>query len=530
MFVPPKFFPAILAALAFSASGVFAASVLDTNGTTLLRLTTTNLDGTGIHIAQAEGSSDTNLLNFEINPAEPNISQPVSKFTYLSGNGTATTYPNGVGAFSGHAAQVASFYFGRAFGVATNISAVDNFDADYFVNNYILVALPPDPVASVVNQSFVFGPLSAGEQQLVDSAYDDSAAQYNTLYVNGAGNGGTVMAPATCYNGIGVGAFGAPSSVGPTIDNGRCKPDIVAAEGYTSFTAPQVAGAAAVLLQAGRRGDGGADTNSAAKIQTVKALLLNGAVKPADWTNAPVTAPLDARYGAGVLNLFNSYQQLAGGKQDEIEATSVSFGDPHPPAGDPANVASLRGWNFTSLSSSVPNDGINHYYFNLTNPPGSARFTVTATLIWNRQQGESAVNDLDIFLYDCANSNLIAQSISFVNNVEHIYTSVPPGRYDLQVVKYGGFPANGNVTSSESYALAWEFFVMPLTLTTTGTNVSLRWPVYPDGFGLQTTTNLGVPGSWVKLTNAPVVTDMTNVVTVPLGGERRFFRLVRPSF
>ena len=128
------------------------------------------------------------------------------------------------------------------------------------------------------------------------------------------------------------------SSVGPTVDNGRAKPDITAPASATSFSTPLVTGAAAVLMQAGLRGDGGGNTNAAADIRTVKALLLNGAVKPADWTNNP-PSPLDPRYGAGMLNVFNSYEQLAGGKHGYIVSTSVSSGRPHPPNGRPARSA-----------------------------------------------------------------------------------------------------------------------------------------------------------------------------------------------
>jgi subtilisin family serine protease len=88
------------------------------------------------------------------------------------------------------------------------------------------------------------------------------------------------MPPAHRYNCISVGAYGGGSSIGPTLDNGRAKPDITAPAGETSFSTPHVAGAAAVLMQAGLRGDGGGDTNSAADIRTVKALLLNGASSP----------------------------------------------------------------------------------------------------------------------------------------------------------------------------------------------------------------------------------------------------------
>src|SRR5262249_1545219 len=140
------------------------------------------------------------------------------------------------------------------------------------------------------------------------------AARYGTLFITGAGNSGSVSSPATCYNGMGVAAYGGNSSIGPTSD-GRSKPDITAPASLTSFSTPQVSGAAAVLLQAANRNDAGAGTAAdAGDARTLKALLMNGAEKPSDWAHT-ATAPLDARYGAGVLNLWNSYRQLRGGKQ-----------------------------------------------------------------------------------------------------------------------------------------------------------------------------------------------------------------------
>lgn len=532
LFTPMKFIwsPAVRLATALALSvSTHAASVLDTNGVTLLRAMTTNLDGAGIRLAQPEGSSDTNTLDFQINPADGNVAQPASLFTFESSLGTATNYPNSVGVFSGHATQVASYLFGRNFGVATNLSHVDNYDADYFINTFIFTNSPPNPGVQIVNQSFIFGTLPVPEQQAIDSAYDDVATAYNILFVSGAGNSGAISAPATCYNGLGVAAFGGASSVGPTPDNGRCKPDLTAPADYTSFSTPQVAGAAALLWQAGRRGDGGSDTNAATDIRTLKALLLNGAVKPANWTNAPST-PLDLRHGAGVLNVFNSWKQLTGGKHTNITSTTVPTGDAHPPTGTLGTVSALSGWDSATLSSSLFNDRNNHYYFNVTNGSSDAAHTLTATLVWNRQQNQSAINDLDLYLYDTASSNLVAESTSFVNNVEHLYVpALPPGRYDLQVWKAGGNMANGRISSSETYALAWEFFALPLAITGTETNVTLRWPVYPDGFRLQSTTNLAV-GSWATLTNVPALSTGTNAMTLPTTNGTQFFRLKRPMF
>ncbi len=241
-------------------------------------------------------------------------------------------------------------------------------------------------------------------------------------------------------------------------------------------------------MQAGLRGDGGNDTNSATDIRTLKALLLNGALKPSGWTNSP-SRPLHFRYGAGILNVFNSYQQLAGGKHDYIVSTSVSAGGLHLPAGDVGAVAALSGWDFNTNSSSILNDSINHYYFDVTNNLPGATFTVTATLVWNRQRNKTGINNLDLFLYDAASSNLVMCSTSLVDNVEHIFVPrLPQGRYDLQVWKAGGV----TVSTSEPYALAFEFFSMPLSLASSGTNATLSWPVYPMGFILESATNLGV--------------------------------------
>jgi len=522
--------------LAFVFLGQMAARAqnLDTIGVTLLQAVTTNVNGTGIRVAQPEAAEYGTTTNWEVNPGASGVGQPVSLFTYFSSSGTANNFPNVVGAESGHADAVAGYFYGIPGGVATNVAHVDSYGANYFVRvferiigsstNYT-VSLPSSNINDpVVNQSFIFTGTTVSLQQAIDSAYDNYAAQYKTLFVSGIGNGGAVNPPATCYNGIGVGAYGGGSSVGPTPDNGRAKPDIMAPAGETSFSTPQVAGAAAVLMQAGLRGDGGNGTNAAADIRTVKALLLNGAIKPADWTNnAP--SPLDTRYGTGVLNVFNSYEQLAGGRHGYIVSTSVSTGGAHPPTGASGTVSTLSGWDFNTNTSSSSADGVNHYYFNVINSVSDATFTATATLVWNRQRNQPDINNLDLFLYDAISSNLVACSTSLVDNVEHLFVpNLAPGRYDLQVWKAGG----SFVSSSETYALAFEFFSMPLGIVMSGTNVVLQWPLYPAGFVLESATNLNPPVSWNTNGPAPAVTNSQNCVTLGATNGSQFFRLWRP--
>ncbi len=508
------------------------AQALDAIGVVLLRTVTTNLNGGGVRVAQPEGNDGTNQPPaFQVNPGNPGVTQPPGLFTYSSHLGPASVFPNSVGVESGHANAVAGFFFGMAGGVATNVAHVHSLDADYFYDTFIKVSSPPNPNARVVNQSFIFGALSVPTQQAVDSAYDNAAALHDTLFVSGIGNGGPVYAPSTCYNGIGVGAYGGATSTGPTPDNGRCKPDITAPAEVTSFSTPQVAGAAALLLQAGLRGDGGSDTNNAADSRTLKALLLNGAVKPANWTHG-TASPLDARYGAGVLNVFNSYMQLAGGKHPAIEQTSVTPGGLHPPGSATAEIASLRGWDYVTIPSTKTADTIKHYYFNLTNALVNGPFTATATLAWNRQNGQSDINDLNLFLYDANTDALIAQSVSSVDNVEHLYIeSLAPGRYDLQVLKRGGGTRGipPRITDSEDYALAWEFFNVNLGIAAVSdTTAVLTWPIYPAGFRPQSSADPASQGTWSDVSATATVSNGVNRLEVTLSGGSRFFRLIRP--
>jgi hypothetical protein len=504
-----------IAFLIFSVATTYASS-LDTIGVNLLRATTANLDGNGFRAAQVEAPVAPNA--WQVNPGAAFVNLPVSRFSYFM-NTVANIFPNGLGVESSHSDGVAQMFYGIPDGVSTNLSHIDNFEANYFLDQVFGLGVIPD---RLVNQSFTT--TSTNDQASADPAYDDFSAQYSTLFISGVGNGllegGAVLPPATGYNGIGVGAYGGASSLGPTRENGRAKPDITAPASATSFSTPQVTGAAALLLQAGMRGDGGSDTNSAADPRTLKALLLNGAVKPGDWSN-PAPSPLDTRYGAGVLNVFNSYRQLAGGRRAFIASTSIPTGNPHPPTASTGNVSSLSGWNFTNLTSSVTNDLVHHYCFNLTN---GVSFTGTMTLVWQRQFEQLGINNLDLYLYDMGTGSLVASSISAVDNVEHIFVAqLPPGRYDLEVLKKGGV----TVSPGENYALAFEFFTMPLTITPGNSTVTLSWPIYPAGFLLESTSSLVPPAIWNTVNVAPVLSNNLNLVTINTSGSNQFFRLRR---
>jgi hypothetical protein len=114
-----------------------------------------------------------------------------------------------------------------------------------------------------------------------------------------------------------------------------------------------------------------------------------------------------------------------------------------------------------------------------------------------------------------------------VDNVQHVYIPMlPPGRYDLQVEKDG----TGEVSSNETYALAFEFFNLSLGISLTNTNAVITWPLAPAGFELQSTTKLTPPATWSTAPETAVVdtNQNQNVVLVPLTGANQFFRLQRP--
>ena len=218
------------------------AQHLDQIGVTLLRKVTTNLDGSGIRVAQPEASLSLDEPIWEVNPAS--IGQPVSLFTYASERGSTRDVPKSWSAEAGHANFGAVLFYGTPGGAATKVAHVDNYDADFFVSNYVS-NLAPMPGTLVVNQSFTYGPLSISDQQQVDSAYDDYSETFGTLFVSAACNASVsipVCAPGTSYNCISVAAYGGDSSIGPTIDNGRCKPDITAPEEHEFFHAASCRG------------------------------------------------------------------------------------------------------------------------------------------------------------------------------------------------------------------------------------------------------------------------------------------------
>ncbi|MDP9175238.1 MAG: hypothetical protein M3O30_15425 [Planctomycetota bacterium] len=452
-------------------------------GATALRDIAPSLTGAGFAFGQAEadfGAANT----FEVNPS--NVFQPSSIFTYVNDSGlTANGYPNAVGFNSAHADYVANtLYAGTTgpgapaipTGIAFGLNNIFNYSASY-ISSAVTGAVPVS--AKIINQSFGYtegdgSHLTVADQESIDFSYDQYVYQYGTIFVSASGATGVVTSPGTAYDSIGVGLYNGPSLTGPTADNGRSKPDISAPSNTTSISTAEVSGVVALIYQAALTNAGGAGTSSAATdVRTIKAFLLNGAVKEPGWSHTQ-TQPLDISQGAGVANAYNSYIQMAAGKQSGSVPTNTSVGGAHP-GNATVNTSGRAGWDFNTLTTSSSTDAYRDYVVSVPTGLGVTGYDLTSTLVWNRgfnSSATNAINNLYLYLYDSTvgTTTPIDASVSAVDNVQQIYhQNLTPGHiYDIEVLKHGGalntnlMPNQGVLTNSEAYGFAFSFLPDPL--------------------------------------------------------------------
>jgi hypothetical protein len=260
------------------------------------------------------------------------------------------------------------------------------------------------------------------------------------VMVVGVNNGQGSSIPALLagsYNAIAVGNYTAQSSGGTTTADqpGRCKPDIVAPGGKTSFSTPVVTAVVARLMElADRMGE----DHPAQRAEVIKAVLLAGAEKPDDWQQ-PDGRPLAPHYGAGRVRIDHSAAILEHG--------------PIPPG----DMDAVNGWSFQTL----PRDATATWQFD--HP--AALNELSIMLVWHRRidgrmttgiiDGSSHFSDLprlaDFDLSLSRDGNEVAASRSAIDNVEHIYLrDAQAGRYTIAVTRKDTLNENWDV------ALAWR--------------------------------------------------------------------------
>lgn len=237
----------------------------------------------------------------------------------------------------------------------------------------------------------------------------------------------------------------------------RPKDEVYALSG-TSFAAPIVAGAAALLCDASKILEADPDaiekgwSEKARDARVIKAVLLNSAVKPADWTNNAqvqngtlvTTQALDYNYGAGILNVERALEQYT---------------------------------TFTDKSSWLANSIFMGMEISYDLGVLEAGDTFTSTLVWFAQNsaefGESyseylisdyALANLDLELCMSIGNEVvcIASSEALYSTVEHIYLTLEEtANYFIKVIFDSMVYGQAN---SEEFALAWSVVPEPANM------------------------------------------------------------------
>jgi len=447
-----KFLPLLWAVslLAPSAWAQLTSAQKDAIGFTSLqtRLGVDMPTGAGISVSQVEAPEAS--THYRPNTADAQLAGKT--FEFPSGGSTGS---------SSHATTVGRYFYGSSSlapqaGATVQGGKVTSYEANNWLGSGFLrtgtpSVLPLVEANDIQNHSWI-GSAGASDAEILRRV-DYAIERDDFIAVFGLNNGSATTVPslmASSYNGITVGlSNGAHSRGGTLIEGaGRTRPDLVVPTSLTSWAAPTVGSAAALLLETARSTSG---LGNGDKSEVVKSLLLTGATRVetfSGWSHTP-TQPLDAVYGAGQLNIDRSHHILTAG---EFSPSASS-------------LAGNTGWSFTTASSSTPR----LYFFDLTDP-NALEYEVEASLVWNRnviatdtQPGPGVsyswsyeLSNLDLRLYGATGftlGSLISASLSSIDNVELIeFGGLAPGRYALEV--------SSSDPAFREYALSWNSTLM----------------------------------------------------------------------
>ncbi len=366
-------------------------------------------------------------------------------------NQSAASY---TGTSSWHADMIGQAIYGNS-SMGSGVTNVDlYFWADWIQTgklNYGTSSAPKTEANDVMNASWVYTTGNATADRNILNRLDYSIQRDDYVAVVGINNHdlGTETQQnllASAYNVISVGRSDGVhvSGTSTTVNTGVTFPLIVAPVPTTSEATALVSGASVFLVSAAQSGTGVAHNTSVngTKSESIKAILLAGATKAQfpGWSNS-ASHPLDATYGAGQLNVYNSYHILMAGEQT--------------PSATSSNLVANTGWDFNTINLTSANTI--SYYLNLTSG-GSFSIALTWNALYTAVGGDYtnmtlSLANLDLYLYTVTSGtvgSLVLSSTSTADNVEYIWSSsLAAGNYVVQVK---------NLVSSGTidYAVAWQ--------------------------------------------------------------------------
>ncbi|RIK78253.1 MAG: hypothetical protein DCC68_15740 [Planctomycetota bacterium] len=425
--------------------------------------------GNGVAVAQSEAVFSTGGYY----PSTTHADFSGKSFTQASGAQTVST----------HATSVGRSFYGNALSVSPGVTSIANYTATGWLNGDYLRSLtnefPRTSSARVANHSWVsggFGDEIINSLQRIDYLVEKD----DFIQVAGVNNlaAGGVEAPtslfASAFNVIMVGVSEGDHSTGavdvsaPYLAAGKVRPHLVAPANQTSFAAPLAASTAALLIDIGRDHPGlsnGTQLSSAGRSnrtitnaetsEVIRAALMAGADRQAitDMSNgftynATSASGLDPRFGAGQLDVYQSYHIVAGGEQDALERL---------------NVAGVGMYGFDYEASFKANE-VRTYRFSVD----EVTREFAASLAWNVDidlepvglggvlvDPSVDVRNLNLVLRDVNSGQALATSNGTGDVTENLYIPIlPKGEYEMIVSGAGYSPTN---PWSIEYALAWRF-------------------------------------------------------------------------
>lgn len=241
----------------------------------------------------------------------------------------------------------------------------------------------------------------------------------------------------------------------------------------TSFSAPIVAGAAALLVDAGKAFGIAEMTHPL----VIKSVLMAGATPTIGWNNGQfldgtvtrTLQALDYASGAGALDLRNSHDIYLGSSQ--LLAPSIYMTDGQTTlgvaGGGGSGAVANSGWDLGTIQA-----GANIYTLAQTLAAGSE---MSAVLTWYAQRGlgvdltsaeDVALSNLslEIWRLDAVNGDqLVGRSESPFGTVEHLrMTLAEAGNYQFRVVWDGqNYNTAAQPVFATDYGLAWSIASIP---------------------------------------------------------------------
>ena len=254
----------------------------------------------------------------------------------------------------------------------------------------------------------------------------------------------------------------------PSCGDGPMGPDIYEGDlRGTSFAAPIVAGGATLLYSASRDAGLGPESRDA---RVVKAVLMNSADKLPGWDNGQTmvmvgsdfrvrtTQSLDYDLGTGRMNLDAAWDQYFSG----TDGVADPDGDPSTPETGVYMVDNV-GWDLGTVGVVGGMPGAVEYHLGSGLMMGDS-FTITLDWFRNRDydfatmtMGDLGYADLDLEVFNVGTGEIVADSISTFNNVEHLSFDVPAdGDYGFRVTWEGLLFGDENEYLAEQYGVAWS--------------------------------------------------------------------------